>query len=338
MSNQEYLTMLFLKSMMFKDRGLLKSALECRVRAVQHAAGDEGRFALAKANEAVLLAHHIGNGTDAYSNAQDCLERLDALIESDAEWQDNFGFSPALDVFQFCAYSSKNYEESIKRMRLIDDYNLLDSAQVQKNIASIKEADQLGYKWWNCQRGFARSFASRESQDKDNGQYPAAMSILDCILARGLRQDKGYDMSADEMFDVLDDMIAFSLQAYNAIYQKFCDALAKDPSLGQTDAPSEQYVIFKKPLEHWLELMPDFPAKWRPTFESYYRHFMNSPFPIHPQLMKRIGDYFKGISVEKQTCPKCGHVNSVQTPICVRCKYPFKQAPKKSMFGRLFGR
>ncbi len=336
MINQEYIEF-FSQSLQSKDLGLMKSSLEHRSRGTQLVANSEGHFALARANEVTLLAHHIGDGTEAYSAVQDCLKRLEAFFEYDAEWKKVTGLSPARDTLQYGAISAKSFDENIKLLRLLADYGLFESAQMQREIGVAKEAEQKGRSWWSCQRKLSQMAASRESPQNNQGMYPLAMSILDCILERGQNGDPGYEMTAEELFDVLDDSLMFSLLAYEAINRKFNAAVPKDSPL-RMGVAAEQFILFKKPLERWHKLMSDCPAKWRPTFAAYYAHFVNSPHPIYPQLMKRIGENFRDVDIETRRCPKCGFTNSVLSEACIMCRNPLKKADKKPLLSGIFGR
>jgi uncharacterized protein (DUF983 family) len=315
---------LYRESIDFKDAGMLQSALSKRQAATELMKHDEGHYALGKANEAILLGHHIGDGLEAYAAGKEALRNISAFAEADAQWKSVFGFSPLLDCFGFIGLWAVSYEEAIRYAEQAERWVSIPNNT--ENIRQLKAKQKSGIKWWEMQYATAQNFYSRTTPERDAGKYAAGMSILHCILDRALKEQPGYEMNEDDIFNLLDDFVSLSLRAYNDILQKFVKALARDPGLQHVDGPAEQFIVFRNPVSYWLQLMPDCPPKWRSAFQSHYNEFMKSPFPIYPEMMRKIGAYFPDSRVETKKCPQCGSINSAISPVCIRCNCSFDKS------------
>ncbi|MDR1223060.1 MAG: hypothetical protein LBL07_09335 [Tannerella sp.] len=280
----------FAESIRLKDFGLLKSSLEKREEATKSVQNTPGYYSIGKANEAVLLGHHTGDGLRAYEATKEALRHVEAFAKADVEWKSEFGFSPLLDCFGFIGLWVESYEEAIQQAEQAEKWVSIPNNAVRIN--QLKEGQKSGTKWWEMQFAMTRNFYSLATQKSDAGKHAAGMSILHCIIDRAIRERPGYEMDENDLFDLLDDFLKLSLQAYIGISQKFVAALPHNPELKYVDGASEQFIVFLNPVSYWLQLMPDCPQKWKSTFQKHYEVFMRSPFPIYPELMKKIGAYF----------------------------------------------
>jgi hypothetical protein len=288
----------FAESVRLKDFGLLKSSLEKREESTK-SAQNPGYYSIGKTNEAILLSHHIGDGLRAYEAIKEALKNVEAFAKADAEWKAEFRFSPLFDCFGFIGLWTESYEEAIQRAEQAEKW--VSMPNNAERINQLKEKKASGVKWWETQFAMSQNYYSRTTQESDAGKYAAGMSILHCIIDRAIKEQPGYEMDEDELFDLLDDFLTLSLRTYIGISQKFVAALPNNPELKYVDGPSEQFIVFQNPFSYWLQLMPDCPQKWKQTFQKHYEVFMGSPFPICPELMKKIGAYFPDSHIKTKT-------------------------------------
>ncbi|MDR0574492.1 MAG: hypothetical protein LBG96_10775 [Tannerella sp.] len=279
----------YVESVQLKDAGLLNSALEKRKEATMYAQGDPGYYAIGKANEAVLLGHHIGDGLAAYEASQMALEFVKPFAKADKKWKSIFRFSPLYDCFGFIGLWAESYEKTIRYAEQANKWvSLPNNAD---RIKQLKHYQKSGLPWWKMQHSMAQNFYSRTRPELDAGKYAAGMSILHCIIERAITEQPGYEIYSDDMFDLLDDFIILSLQTYNGILKKFTEALNHNPDLKYVDGPTEQFIVFQSPVLSWLQLMPDCPSKWKPTMQKHYEVFTASSYPVYPQIMQKIKEY-----------------------------------------------
>jgi hypothetical protein len=282
----------FAESVRLKDFGLLKSSLEKREEATKSVQNNPGYYSIGKTNEAILLGHHIGDGLRAYEADKEALKNVEAFAKADAEWKAEFRFSPLLDCFGSVGLWVESYEKAIRQAEQAERrVSMPNSAAI---LNQLKERQRNGTKWWKTQYGISQNFYSRTTPQADAGRHATGMSILHCIIDRAITEQPGYEMEENDLYDLLDDFLWLSFQTYVGISQKFVRALPNNPELKYVDGPSEQFIVFRNPFTYWLQLMPDCPKKWEPVFQQHYNVFMKSPFPIYPELMKKIGVFFYG--------------------------------------------
>jgi hypothetical protein len=331
MINQE-LIRLFVESTQCKDCGLLKSALEKRRQAGDISRGKPGDYALAKANEAVLLGFHIGDGIGAYEAAKESLKDINSLKQASREWQTTvMAFSPFEDVLCFIINWAESYVEAISYSKLAEDHFDTHEKRSRAKITteSLIKMQNSGKKWWEAQFIIANQFYSRSVQAEDAGKNAAGMAVLHCILERAEREMPGYDMDASKAFDILDDYICLAQEAYIEIAGRFQRALPNEPSLRYVDGAAEQHIIFANPLKIWLELMDEWsecPVDYRLIFQKRYEILKSSPFPILPELLDKLTPYFHDVKIKTKICSSCGYENSFATSICIKCMHPFNDA------------
>ncbi|MDR1116393.1 MAG: hypothetical protein LBL33_09695 [Tannerella sp.] len=289
----------FAESIRLKDFGLLKSSLEKREEATKSAKNNPGYYSIGKTNEAILLGHHIGDGLRAYEATKEALKNVKAFAKADAEWKSEFRFSPLLDCFGSIGLWTESYEDAIQQAEQVEKWVPMPNNAIRVN--QLKERQRSGVKWWETQFAMSQNFYSRSTQESDAGKYAAGMSILHCIIDRAIKEQPGYEMDENDLFSLLDDFLWLSFQTYVGISQKFVAALPNNPELKYVDGPSEQFIVFQNPFGYWLQLMPDCPQKWKLTFQKHYEVFMRSPFPIYPELTKKIGAYFTESRIETKT-------------------------------------
>ena len=324
MEKQEFMS-LFAESIQLKDFGALRSSLEKRKEATRSAQNDLGYYSLGKANEAILFGYHIGDGPSAYEVAKEALKNVKEFAKADSEWKSEFGFSPLRDCFGFIAQWATSYEEALQYTKQSEIW--VPSPNISTLIRYLEDMQRSGTKWWKTQHAMSQNFYSRTTPEKDAGKYAAGMSILQCIISRALNEQSGYEIDENDYFDILDDILWLSFKTYDGILKKFVEALPYESILQNVDGAAEQFIVFLKPFEYWIELMPDCPKKWKSTFQAHYEMLMNSPTPIYPKMMKEIGAYFADTRIETKNCPQCGHVNAALSPICIRCNFSFKDSP-----------
>ena len=290
MLNEDFFK-LFVESVRFRDFGLLKSSLEKREEATLLIKNNAGYYALGKANEATLLGHHIGDGLMAYEASKESLKDLSAFADADQEWRAKARFSLVFESFAFIVNWAESYQEYIKYCELSDHWTNIPVNDIR--LGEARKYQKKGQMWWKTQFAIAQNFYSRVSQERDAGKHASAMAILNCIIDRAYNEAPGYEMDSKEIFNILDDYIALTIQAYMAILKKYRKALDQGVNLGNIDAAAEQFIIFKAPLKYWLLLMPHCPKKWIPTFKEYYDRIMRMPVPVYPDIMQQIGVFFE---------------------------------------------
>jgi len=317
-TNRDYMECYF-KGLRFKDWGMLRSSLDMRRKGTELAGRDPGMHAIGKANEVTLLSHHIGDGLGACAAVKESLKNIEAFAQADSAWKSSVGFSLLHDCLGHILNFAESYEEAEQYCELAKIYEP-GSQTVEMNLAIIKEARAKGEKWWKVQFGTAQKFYSRATPSLDAGKHAAGMAVLQCIIARACAEKSGYEIEADDLFDILDDYIALSINLYRELFAKFQTQIQnRNQAVMRANGPEEQYIIFEGPLKHWLELMPDCPEKWKQQLGKYYETLMQSPFPIHPEIMAGIGAYFPDVRVAKKRCERCGYENSGLATVCIKC-------------------
>jgi hypothetical protein len=336
--NQLFLTK-FANSVQLKNWGLLSSSLKMRQEATESMKDDPGHFALGKANEHVLHYAHIGDGLNAYATVSEALGNFKDFVEIDKEWRIAAGFSLVTDCLSFAGNLADTWEraETFQRRLLELDPSEPRNAQRLEQIQSLR---QKGAKWWDTQLGVAHVHYSRTSPELDQGKYQQAMSILHCVLARAIDSQDAYDLDEDTVYDILDDYLLLSNESYKITLARYHQALKSGAFADTMDGPKEQFLIFEKPLEIWLELMPDCPPKFKPIFNAFYELLKQSPYPIYPSILDKLGQYFPNASVKVQVCPECGKENSQISSICIYCGSRLQKSSKKgfkNLIKTLFG-
>ena len=329
--NHEKFYALYREGVRFKDWGLLKSSLQKREEATQSMRNDAGYYAIGKAIEASLLAHHIGDGLRAYEATKKSLENIEAFAEADEEWVTNMGFSFLPDCLAFVRNWAESYEKLIEYSLLAIHWLNIPAIteRLRQELPVIEEMLQEAYdhqkkgtKWWECQWRIALCYYDRSSQERDTGKYATAMSVLHCILDRACKEEAGYEMDKDMIFQVLDDYIALAIRAYELVFQKARIARDNVP-LAQFNDVDEQAIIFLNPLKYWLKLMPDCPEKFNPVLQASFEKIVQMPALVHPPIMQQLHAFFPDARLKVRVCKHCGHVNVNLYPICAKCTVPF---------------
>ena len=279
------------QSVRYKDWGMLQSALDERLRATKFVLGNPGQYALSKTTEAVLLMHHIGDGVGAYAALKEALKDIDALAMADKKWKFKKRYSLLKDSLCFVVYLAESYGEAIDYCKKTIQY--VPRVQYEKVLSQLQESRQNGMPWWKMQFYMSQAFCTRTSAAQDNGKYAAGTSILLCILQRASDGKPGYDIDEENIFNMLDDCLSYSVQTYNIIFPKFSKGLKKRKKIVlNADGPKEQFIVFRETLRLWLKLMPYCPEKWKRTFQAHYELFMKSPNRILIEQMDKISNFF----------------------------------------------
>ena len=232
------------------------------------------------------------------------------------------GYSLIHDCLWPGLFLSDSYEEAERYCKLANVYDP-GNRDSETNMANIAKSRANGKKWWEVQFGMAQNFYSRSTPSQDAGKHAAAMSILHCIISRACDEKKGYEIE-NELFDILDDYIVLSIHLYFEIFAKFRSELQKRNQIVlHANGADEQFIVYEEPLKYWLKLMPDCPEKWKEQFEKHYHTLIKSPFPICPDVMEKIGEYFSAAQMVKKKCERCGYENSELSPFCIKCRYKF---------------
>ncbi len=347
---------LYAKSLDFKDVGLIFSALSARQGAVRpyfakkelqrEAMTDSDRYhyVIGKANEAVLLGYHLGDGNLAYEASLEAQSDVNTLREASEAWQAVTGTTVFNDILTITKPWSKSFNEYRERTALQYKYFPSDNLKAVLETGIPKLENEMP--WWEAQAGLALANYSRESKDMDAGNYGAGMSILHCILSRALNQFPGYDIN-DIGFAIhlLDDYVNIALKHCHSLYAKFQRVYGANTMPQRRD---DIIIVLDKPMIMWKLYMPDMPEKDKGLFSEYYQQYWLTYAMFHCEdELRELGGYFPGAMTE---CSKCGKRIPVISPICRYCGAmrlshtmdEFRRAngnapdnkPKKGLFGR----
>ena len=313
--NQAFLEF-YQESVAYKDKGMLASAIEKRRQATA-AAHNIGWRALGKAYEAILLGVHIGDGIAAYAAAKECLENAEDFHTAAEEWYKVTGFSVFDDLFNMITQWSESYDACIKWNRLREQLSL--GTDILQSIEIVRQQEP---EWWRAQLVFAYNCYSRERPEMDAGQYGQGMSILQCILRRGLDDEPGYNFGKDGMEHMLQDYIWIAHRHSNEVllpkYQ-----LANGQ--GTNPPKNEILIVLRNVLKLWEECAPDIPIqkeeikKFYPsTFQMYWLDFA----VYHAQdELQHLQKYYPNTM---KSCPDCGKEIPIISPVCRYCGKMFQ--------------
>ena len=305
--------LLYEESLVYKDAGMLSSALEKRREATALMLHDKGHYALGKANEAILLGYHIGDGLAAFAAAKESLKDIDAFKKTATEWERTTGLTPFKDIFNIIRQWSESYETCIEYNRLRTKY--FPSIETVQNLSEIEKASKEEPIWWRTQMAIAYDYYSRERPEMDNGLYGQGMSILQCILERANNEEAGYILEYDEYIHILDDYVMISNMHFNMVLQKY------QAKYGQANTPAnsnELFIILKNVIKVWKDFVPEMREKDKILFTEYYQMYWLMLAMLHRQdEMKPLNEYFPEALMQ---CPNCGKQIPKISPMCRYCQ------------------
>jgi len=308
---------LYQESIAYKDQGMLASAIEKRRQATAMA-HNIGWCMLGKANEAILLGTHIGDGIAAYATAMECLENVEAFHTATEEWREATGFSVFDDLFNMITQWSDSYDACIKWNRLKERFS--PNADIIKGIELARQQEP---EWWRVQLGFAYNCYSRERPEMDAGQYGLGMSILQCILRRGIDDEPGYSLGEDSMEHLLQDYIWIAHSNSNKVLlPKYQQANGQE-----TNPPQKEIlIVLRNVLDIWEECAPYIPMQKREIKETYLAayQFYWLDLAIY-NLQDEILPLRKYYPEAMKPCSDCKKEIPVISPVCRHCMNPQKR-------------
>lgn len=303
---------LYEESIAFKNAGLLRSALSKREAATERMKHDERHYALGKANEAILLGYHIGDGVAAFNAAKEALKNIDAFRSISEEWKKLTLTTVFNDIFNIIRQWSTSYDECVELNKLRVKW--IANNEARQNLADIENCRKQEPHWWKAQLSVAYDYYSRERPEMDKGLYAQGMCILQCILSRSYTEEAGYDLDYDTYVHLLDDYIVISIKHFQNILNKF---QTKTGLYNTPDNPEEMLIILEKPLEIWTDFAPMLEAKDKALFTNYFVDYWLMLAMIHKEsLMNPIAKYLPEAMVN---CPVCGKQIANGSPMCRYC-------------------
>jgi tetratricopeptide (TPR) repeat protein len=311
MIDQKFLH-LFLESIAFKDAGMLKSALSKRKEATERMKHDEAHYALGKANEAILLGYHIGDGIAAFDAAKEALKNTEVFYTASKEWEKVTGLTVFNDIFNIIRQWSASYDECVElnklRVRWIADNG------AKQNLEDIENCRKHEPHWWITQLSIAYKYYSRERPELDKGLYAQGMSVLQCILSRSFTEDDGYNLDYDTYIHLLDDYIVISIKHFQNVLNKY---QIKAGLYNNPDNPEELLIILEKTIKIWTDFASILETKDKALFTDYFVDYWLSLAMIHREsLMNPIAKYLPEAMVD---CPVCGRQIANGSPMCRYC-------------------
>lgn len=311
MIDQKFLR-LFQESIAFKDAGMLKSALLKRQTATEHMKHDEAHYALGKANEAILLGYHIGDGIAAFKAAKEALKNIDAFYAASEEWQKATFLTVFNDILNIIRQWSTSYDECVELNKLrVKWFKTNEATQSLTNIENIRRQEP---DWWGAQLSIAYNYYSRERPELDKGLYAQGMSILQCILNRSFAEETGYELDYDEYVHLLDDYIVISIKHFQNVLNKY---QAKAGLYNTPDNPEEILIVLDKTIKIWTDFAPMLETKDKALFTDYFVDYWLTIAMIHKEsLMNPIAKYLPEAMV---SCPACGKQIANGSPMCRYC-------------------
>jgi hypothetical protein len=334
------------KSIKFKDLGYVGQELQNRQLgtaqiiadyANRPATADETTgavYALGKANEAVTLGYHIGDGLGAYDAALEALKDLPVLSLAESIWRQKMPTTPIKDVLLNIRQWTNGYEECIKYLNLF--FERYPDPTSGAAIEEFRDNQRKGVPWYKVQLNFAYNFYSRETAELDRGFYPPAMSILQCVLKRMQDQQPGYELLQQDEYStylhLLDDYVVISHKYVVTLLQRHKEAIGAV----NLDIYDDFYLVLAGPLRFWLDFMPDIQNKDLPTFLPYFQlyYMMFAPFGQLPVELTSLEPFFPEAL---KVCPKCHKKYPVVLDSCAFCAPIFRVSLLSRIFKKFFG-
>jgi hypothetical protein len=286
MIDQKFLS-LFRESVAFKDAGMLKSAISKRRKATERMKHDEAHYALGKANEAILLGYHIGDGLAAFAAAKEALKNPKVFYDASKEWEKETGLTVFNDIFNIIRQWSASYDECVELNKLRVKW--IANNEAKQNLAEIEDYRQDEPLWWKAQLSIAYEYYSRERPELDKGLYAQGMSVLQCILSRSSTEEAGYDLDYNAYVHLLDDYIVISIKHFQNILNKY---QAKAGLYNTPDDPEEVLIVLEKTIKIWTDFAPVLETKDKTLFTDYFVDYWLMLAMIHKEsLMNPIAKY-----------------------------------------------
>ncbi|MDR0574493.1 MAG: hypothetical protein LBG96_10780 [Tannerella sp.] len=303
---------LYKESTAFKDAGMLKSALAKREAATERMKHDKGHYALGKANEAILLGYHIGDGIAAFAAAKKALQHIEAFRAAAKEWEEEIGCTVLNDIFNIIRQWSASYEECEELNRMRVQWTGTDKAK--QDLASIEDRHRKEPQWWKTQLSIAYDYYSRERPEMDRGLYAQGMSVLQCIVGRSFAEEPGYELDYDTHVHLLDDYIIISLKHFRNVLSKY---QAKAGQYTTPDDSEEMLIVLEKALQIWTDFAPLLEAKDKALFTDYFVDYWLTLAMIHKE--SRMNPIARYLPEAMTDCPVCGRQIAQGSPICRYC-------------------
>jgi hypothetical protein len=303
---------LYKVSVNLKDAGMLRSALSKREEATQLMKRDETHYALGKANEALLLGEHIGDGLAAFAAAKEALKRLETFHAASKEWEKLTGTNVFHDLLAIVGRWPASRDEDAELNKLCVQWNVAGEAKPDPKATenSLRQEPH----WWETQLSIACRYYNRECPETDMGGYAQAMSILQCILSRTFAKKAGYDPDYDSYVRLLDDYLMISTFHFHNVLKKY---------RGKADLHKMSYrmeelsVILESPVKIWTAFAPLLRTKNKALskllFTDYWLIFS---LANKENLMELIIPHLPDAMI---SCPLCGRQIANHSLTCRYC-------------------
>jgi hypothetical protein len=303
---------LFQESRAFKDAGMLKSALSKREAATERMKHDKGHYALGKANEAILLGYHIGDGIAAFAAAKEAIKDIGAFQAASEEWEEQTGLTVFDDIFSIIRQWSASYDECVELNKLRVKWFATNEARY--GLTDIENSRRQEPRWWITQLSIAYDYYSLDLPEMDQGLYAQGMSVLQCILSRSLSEEPGYELDYDAYVHLLNDYVVISRKHFLNILNKY---QAKAGLYKTPDNPDEVLIVLENALKIWTDFAPALEAKDKALFTGYFLYYWLSFAMMHKEdRMNPIANYLPDAMVN---CPLCGRRIANGSPMCRYC-------------------
>lgn len=135
------------------------------------------------------------------------------------------------------------------------------------------EAQSNGVRWGEYQFSRSQLHFSRESAEKDKGDYAPGMAYLQLIIDRA--EDPAYELSYEEFEDVLD--------TYGFITVQYMLTKSMATQMSPDEFSRELAFLADAPLQRIAEFLPDCQPSDRSTFDF----IINNGFRMLPGVEER---------------------------------------------------
>ncbi|MDR1678124.1 MAG: hypothetical protein LBS44_07025 [Deltaproteobacteria bacterium] len=308
---------LFLNSLPLTKAGLLKISL-VKLRAATLTAGDRGWRALGKANEAILLGHHFGDGLAAYEAAKESLVDIREFQAASAEFAEMTQLTVFEDILNMVPGWSESYEECIRLNHIRAEF--LPSQESNDKLQEIIDLNNQEPEWWRTQLGLAYNFYHCDRPEPDRSLIAQGMSVLQCLLRRALDESPGYNLTADQIEAVLLDYIFIGYKQFEVLRDRYQAKWGAGNYLPKDDI----LAVANNILDIWLEVASKLPT-WKKENRKegektlgYYWIFFDS-FSAKEVLLP-LTKYFKKAMM---VCKKCGQPIPKVATTCRNCLIQF---------------
>jgi len=305
----------FYESLDLKNSGLLFSSLEKRREAtlIAHMNNLSDLLLIGKANEAVLLGVHIGDGLSAYVIAEELLNNTDNFYAACERWHIDTGLELFEDILKITNLWASSFDKYMEYCQLYSKF--YPNKITQQNLRQFGESYKKLPGWHAYHIAMTGVYYDGAIPDNDAGKFAWAMGILQCVLDRSLAEKVEYSLMDETVIEhYLDDYLFISSQYFYSILEKYqaVHGIATNPCDHR-----ELSILLDEPIRIWLEFMPEMKKADYEKYTNYFQLYWSNLAMLHAQdKINALAEYFPEAFT---LCEKCSIKIPRKSPICRYC-------------------